>query len=528
MKTDVKTDTKADDLALLPSGARVVALIVGLENYRPSQTHQIQSVPFAKADAEAIKSTFEKSFYNHRPEIITLTDSDATHSSLINEIKSRTWGLGEDDLFIFYYAGHGFHDQTGNRLTVWDTNVTNIGDTTLSVENDLLAPLRRSPCQRVLAFIDACATQLDSPARTVITPLDTEAFVRLLQTATFSAVFLSCRAGEQSFPDSDLKHGIWTYYLVKALSGHAGEAIDAAGFITGASLQDYLRQEVPRHVSQHPGISGTQTPQYHISANGTFALRHIGDTLNLALSTTPPTPTVEGASDTSPDPYPGSSTALFHDRFASAFPGVRSPRWFTESADIQRRLARLMAKPLKFSNGVPFWWWGHGNMHITRFDHVSDRLYLMNHEELDILKIAAAPGDTYWSDFVYVEVAPMAPTGVNENTTPEDIARRASRRGYDYEPYGLFDGHIPITRDEFDDGGAEICGELVDTIGRSEARTRYLTRYNFLIASVGSPINNPSFDSTLRSMLLAVLEDEKALVNLVDVVARLPRQRNEP
>lgn len=249
--------------------------------------------------------------------------------------------------------------------------------------------------------------------------------------------------------------------------------------------------------------------------------------MNPSISIDEPAAAQQRSSSRSSDHYPGSSTSLFHDRFASAFPGVRSPRWYTEPADIQRRLARLLVMPLTFANGAPFWWWADGNMHIEQFEHIEGRLYLMDLQELEIVKIAAVPGRSYWGDFVYVEVAAMDPTGANEHTSPEDIARRVATRGYDYEEYGLVDGRIPISRGEYDDGAAEIGGELVDTIGHSELRLRYLTRYSFLLAAHGSPINNSAFDAELSKLLRAVLQDDAAFADLVEAVERLPRRAHE-
>lgn len=520
-----------DGVAVLPEAARVVAVIVALENYRPADANQVEPVEFAKADAEGFKLAVETIFADHRPEVVVLADSDATHASVVNEIKSRAWGLAEDDLFIFYYAGHGFHDETGNRLTAWDTSVTNIAGTTLSLDADLLGVMRASPCQRVLAFIDACATRFKALGRKVITPLDTAEFARLLQSASFNAIFMSCRPGEQSYPDRDLGHGVWTHFLLQALNGAAPDAVGPGGYITNATLQDYLRQEVPRHVAQNPRIKATQTPEAVVTATNTFAIRRVTEaassprrSLAVAVAASNPEPSRWKRSK---EPFPGSSTALFHDRFASAFPGVREPRWFTDPADIQRRLTRLLAPPLTFANGAPFWWWADGNLHIEKFEHVEGRRYLMDVHELEIVRIAAVPGRGYWGDFVYVEVAPMPPTGANPNTAPEDIARRVGYRGYDDEEYGLVDGRIAISRGEYDDGAAEIDGDLVDTIGRAALRVRYLTPYSFLLAANGSPINNNDFDLVLPKLLRAVLADDKAFEQLVRAVEQLPRRERE-
>lgn len=517
-----------DGIDILPEGARVVTVIVALENYRAAQANQIEPVEFAMADAEAFKATVEATFAAHRPEVVMLTDSDATHATTINEIKSRVWGLCKDDLFIFYYAGHGFHDETGNRLTVWDTSVTNIDGTTLSLDADLASVLRASPCQRVLAFIDACATRFKPLGRTVVTPLDTAEFGKFLQTASYNAVFLSCRAGGQSYPDRDLGHGVWTHFLLKALNGTVPGAIGPGGYITNATLQDYLRQEVPRHVAQNPRIKATQTPEAVVTATNTFAIRRVTGPAPAHEPAVPTqAPPASPRLERSLEPYPGTSTSLFHDRFASAFPGVREPRWFNEPADIQRRLARLLAFPLTFANGTPFWWWADGNLHIERFNHVDGRHYQMDVQELEIVRMAAVPGRAYWGDFVYVEVTAMLPTGANPHTTPEDIAQRFAYRGYDDEEYGLVDGRIAISRGEYDDGAAEIEGQIVDTIGRTQLRVRYLTPYNFLIAANGSPINNNAFDHELPKLLRAVMASDDAFEQLVEAVKSLPRRERE-
>lgn len=525
IETAPPAEVVTDGVALLPDGARVVAVIVGLETYRPG-ANAIASVEFAKADAEAFRTAVETVFAAHHPVVALLTDADATLATLQNEIRVRAWGLGPDDLFVFYYAGHGFHDETGNRLTAWDTSLANIAGTTLGVEADLMGPVRASPCQRVLAFIDACATHITPPGRKVITALETGAFEAMLQAAVFNAVFLSCRAGEQSYPDRDLSHGIWTHYLLRALNGQAAEAIGPGGYITNATLQDYLIREVPRHVANHERIKAVQTPQAIVRATNTFAIRHVAEPAATALAPSPAAPDPVSPAAPAPEPLTVTSTQFFAERFAVAFPGVRGVRWFTEAADIQRRLVRLLGPPIAFPNASPIWWWANGNIHIHSFEHVEDRRYLMDYTELEITRIAAVTGHSYWGHFLYVEVGPMPATGANPHTSADDIAASLSRRGYADEEYGLVDGDIPISRAEYDDGAAEIGGDLVETIGRAQLRIRYLTPYNFLIAPHDSPINNNAFDLQLVELLRAVLQDDANFDQLVEAVRNLPRRRS--
>ncbi|HEY8161720.1 MAG TPA: caspase family protein [Methylocystis sp.] len=515
-------ETIVDGIAVLPEGARVVAVIVGLETYRAG-AQQIDSVAFAEADAESFRQAIGTIFAAHRPEVCLLTNSEATYADLINAIAERAYSIGPDDLFIFYYAGHGFHDDSGNRLTVWDTNLVNVAGTTVGVGEHILGPLRKSECQRVLAFVDACASRIKPLGRKAVTALDATEFGKLLKSAAFNAVFLSCRAGEQSFPDSDLGHGVWTHYLLRALNGQAPDAIDQRGFITNATLQDYLRQEVPRHVANHPRIKAVQTPEAIVTATSTFAIRHVAEAQPgpAYQPTQPPAPVADAPL---PDHarYAGSSTEFFARRFARAFPGARSIQWFDDKAAIRTRLLRLLEAPLTFDHASPVWWWRDGNLQIESFSLQPNGLYLMDETELDIRRIAAAPGRAYWQSFVYVEAAGLPPSGAYK-PNPERSKRTIEDFGYDYEEYGLVAGHHAVTRGEYDDGAAMVDGELHDIQHRAELRVRHLTPYNFLIAANGSPINNPAFDQTLAERLNGILENGDGLEDLAADIWKLPR-----
>jgi predicted nucleotidyltransferase len=220
------------------------------------------------------------------------------------------------------------------------------------------------------------------------------------------------------------------------------------------------------------------------------------------------------------------STVFFSDRFAQAFPGVRDIKWFDDEKDIAERLKRLLEPPLVYSDGTPVWWWRDGNLHIEIFQHLSNRLYLMDVCELSVRRIAAVHPGPYYCDFVYVEVEAMPPTGLYEHTETR-IAEELSGNGYFgyyWEEYGLVDGVHLIKRAELDDGAAVINGDLQDIRGRNSLRVRYVTPYNFVIAAHGSPINNVAFDRRLKELLNAMLKGEDRLGDLQKEVLRLPKR----
>lgn len=219
-----------------------------------------------------------------------------------------------------------------------------------------------------------------------------------------------------------------------------------------------------------------------------------------------------------------SSTALFAERFAAAFPGVRGTSWHTEPDDIAERLRVLLAEPLSFSGGgTPIWWWRGGNLQIESFRKLSDGLFLMNVEELKIVKLAAVAGSTYQRHFVYVETAAMDPTGLYE-ARMKDRDAQLRQDGYDYEEYGLYRGETPVSREHYDDGAMMIDGRIVDIYSETELRIRYTTPYNFVIAANGSPINNKKFDKPLERTLNLALNhgDDNWLDKLKQSVEALP------
>lgn len=120
-----------------------------------------------------------------------MLDSEATCASLKYDLASAIKSLAPDDLFIFYYAGHGFHGAGGNRITAWDSNSFNVEGTTLLLRDVLTDQLAASSCERALVFVDACAGGFTPLGRDVVTSMNPQELKEFLGAATYSAMFLS-------------------------------------------------------------------------------------------------------------------------------------------------------------------------------------------------------------------------------------------------------------------------------------------------------------------------------------------------
>ncbi len=77
------------------------------------------------------------------------------------------------------------------------------------------------------------------------------------------ASFFSCSGGERSFEHKDIKHGVFTYNLLKALRG---DAKDADGEVTFEGMVSHVKKNTPKTVAQLMGSDRKQSPE--MSAQG--------------------------------------------------------------------------------------------------------------------------------------------------------------------------------------------------------------------------------------------------------------------
>jgi hypothetical protein len=214
------------DAAVSALGAqrRVVAVVVGIENYQtPSSGRGLPKVDFAQNDAAEFANTLKMICAEDQLDLVLLKDSDATLSSLNYNLLQTINSLQSEDVFVFYYAGHGFHGVGGNRITAWDSHPFNIEGSTLLLRDALIERLENSNCDHALAFIDACASGFERlvRGRDVVTSMDADELNAFLASAAYRAMFLSCKPGQKSFPSAKHKHGVWTYFLLRAPRGEA-------------------------------------------------------------------------------------------------------------------------------------------------------------------------------------------------------------------------------------------------------------------------------------------------------------------
>ena len=232
-----------------------VAIIIGIENYR-----RVAKADFANADAKDFY-TYASRALGIKPENIKLlVDEGADDIEMLNAFQN--WlplkvNKGKTDVYVFY-SGHGYPSQDGNSLYFLPFNVDKqYLDRTSVKQKEVVAALQKVQAKSVTMFIDACYSGQTRGGEVLIAGLkpialkvDEKAYPPDFTVITASA------ADQFSSASQDLKHGIFSFYLMKGLEGDAD--LNKDGKITSGELQQYLSEVVGR---QAMGLNRTQNTQ---------------------------------------------------------------------------------------------------------------------------------------------------------------------------------------------------------------------------------------------------------------------------
>lgn len=239
------------------------ALIIGNEDYSSYQTgiDSESNVDFAMNDARKFKEMCINLFGIKEEKIVYL--ENARQMEMVRAVNKLSLLIkaseGKAEVLVFY-AGHGFPDEKTKEPFLIPVDVSGSdlafgGGIKLTKFYELLT---EHPAERVTVFLDACFSggarnQGLVAARGVkIVPKETKQAVKKKL-----IVFSASSGNETSLPYKQMKHGMFTYYLLKKLN-------DANGNVSYKELSDYLKYEV--NVNSLLINNKEQQPQTNVSA----------------------------------------------------------------------------------------------------------------------------------------------------------------------------------------------------------------------------------------------------------------------
>lgn len=243
-------------------------IIIAIEEYSTDVVPELAKIEFAANDAQSVKKVFNEQLYIEDEEILYLVNEAASKHSIERGMKNIFSRIGSDDECYFYYAGHGFNADSKNRITCWDTDNSSLEETSLSIQDILLTPLKESQVKKSFIFIDSSAEELKSKnkMKSAASNLVEKEYSELVRKSPGHSFFLSCYPGEKSFVSAQTKHGIWCLQLINAMFGKDDAAIDKTNAVTNVSLGKFLSAKVPQYITKTMFINDRQSPYSVIDA----------------------------------------------------------------------------------------------------------------------------------------------------------------------------------------------------------------------------------------------------------------------
>lgn len=267
-----KIESRVDELVIEYAGEVIATstlhvLAVGINKYKNASYNLNYAQPDASSFVEKLNERSRTIFKSVNK--VEIYDEDATKENIATGFKAMIARAKPEDVFLFYYAGHGTLDEDNNEeYYLVPTDVTKLyGDPEqLRVKGisatDIKGFLTQIKSQKQIVLMDAChsgGAVKSFSTRGVAT--DEKAMVQL---ARSSGVVMIASSGTKQFSTEfeALKHGVFTYALLEALDGKADNGDRK---ITVNEIKFYMEDRVPELTRQYGGQA--QYPTGYITGN---------------------------------------------------------------------------------------------------------------------------------------------------------------------------------------------------------------------------------------------------------------------
>jgi WD40 repeat protein len=240
-------------VSLINKDATLHLIVVGINEYQ----NKTMSLNYAMADATSFKEELEKDVKTVLADVKTyfVTNSTADKTGIINAFKQVQQNAKPQDVFIFYYAGHGV---IGNNKEFYlvPTDVSDLKNVQNELEQKGIASKLLQQyaidiqAQKQLFILDACQS---AGAFEKLLSNDGDQQKSLAVVARSTGTHWMAASGAQQFANefSSLGHGVFTYVLLQALKGGAAKS----KLITVNGLKDFLQTGVPELMKKYNGAA---------------------------------------------------------------------------------------------------------------------------------------------------------------------------------------------------------------------------------------------------------------------------------
>ncbi|MEI6763995.1 MAG: caspase family protein [Bacteroidota bacterium] len=258
-----RTESTPDILNVVYNGVKAEAnlyvLAVGINTYKNSKYSLKYAVPDADAFVASITENADKIFSSVQTKMIK--NNDATKADILNAFKDLQSKILPQDVFVFYYAGHGVMTE-GNGTAKDDYFLVLTDMVQMYADPEQLSPqcisskelnelLVSIKAQKQLVILDACQS---GGATEMFASRGAAEEKAMAQLARSAGIVVLAAAGMDQYATefASLGHGVFTYSIVEGLKGSA-DGTNGDKKITVFELKAFLEDYVPELTKKYKG-----------------------------------------------------------------------------------------------------------------------------------------------------------------------------------------------------------------------------------------------------------------------------------
>ena len=238
-------------IASVDKTATLYLIVVGINAYDNAS----MSLNYALADATAFKSEIEKDAKSIITNVKTyfVTDKEADKNGILTAFNQVQQNAKAQDVFIFYYAGHGVIGKDKEFYLV-PKDVSDLKNVQAELESKgIPAKLLQQyaveiQAQKQLFILDACQSA-GAFDEMLSASGDQQKSIAVVSRSTGTHWMAASGAQQYANEFSQLGHGAFTYVLLQALKGSAA----SNKMITVNGLKNYIQLEVPALMKKYSG-----------------------------------------------------------------------------------------------------------------------------------------------------------------------------------------------------------------------------------------------------------------------------------
>jgi WD40 repeat protein len=227
-------------------------VVVGINKYQNEKL----SLNYAIADATAFKIEIEKDAKTvlSKTKTYFVTDNLADKKGITDALTEVQKSAKPQDVFVFYYAGHGVISEKNKEFYLVPTDITDLKNVDeMLLQKGIPSKLLQNyavdiQAQKQVFILDACQS---AGAFEKLMTADANQQKSLAVVARSTGTHWIAASGAQQFANefSQLGHGAFTYVLLQALKGEAANN----KMITINGLKNFLQLQVPALMKKYNG-----------------------------------------------------------------------------------------------------------------------------------------------------------------------------------------------------------------------------------------------------------------------------------